>query len=365
MKVVFAALKYDYGIKDRGESLEHKAFYPALKNNVDILVPFWLEDNDFPNDLISLQEKLLQFVENESPDYVFFILMNYEIFPKTLTKIKESSLTINWFCDDAWRFDSYTKNVSAYFNYCITVDKYSISKYLENGYKNVILSQWASFDYVDNIDFQNIKYIYEVSFIGAKNPTREWVVNYLNKNNIHVECFGAGWDNGKVSYERIKQIYRSSKINLNLSNSISRDLRFLSFLICRLLMIIVKIPIRKPLSSFRNLKLYISSFKYYFFGDKSVETIKARNFEIPGCGGFQLSQFALEIEDYYHIGKEISVFSNIDELKKQINYYLCCNEERENIRTNGNKRTIDETYENRINCILKFIQKNLPYKKMN
>ena len=358
MKVVFAALKYDYGIKDRGESLEYKAFYPALKRNVEILTPFWLEENGFPADLISLQEKLFKFVENENPDYVFFILMNYEIFPTTLTKLKEKYLTINWFCDDAWRFNGYTRNAAAYFNYSITVDKYSIPKYQENGYKNVILSQWAAFDYVDNIDFHDIRYVYDISFIGAKNPTREWMVNYLYKNNIHVECFGAGWNNGKVSYERIKEIFRSSKINLNLSNSISRDIRFIYFLICRLLMTILKIPIQKPLLSFRNLKLYISSVKSYFFSDKNVETIKARNFEIPGCGGFELSQFALEIEDYYHIGKEIAVFSNIDDLTKQINYYLRFNEERENIRTNGYKRTINQTYESRINCILKLIQNN-------
>ena len=84
MKVVFAALKFDYGVEKRGESLEYKAFYPALICNFDYVVPFWLEDNGFPDRLVSLQESLLHFVEREDPAYVFFILMEYEIFPETL-----------------------------------------------------------------------------------------------------------------------------------------------------------------------------------------------------------------------------------------------------------------------------------------
>jgi spore maturation protein CgeB len=352
MKVVFAALKFDYGIEARGESLEYKAFYPALKSNFEIVVPFWFEDNGFPNDKLLLQERLLQFVESENPDYVLFILMEYEIFPETLLSLKNKYSTINWFCDDAWRYDSYTKFAAEYFTYCITVDKYSILRYYEDGHKNVILSQWAAFDYIKNIDFTKINYKYDISFIGSKNPTREWIINSLKRNKVNVECFGAGWENGKVTYERIKEIFLNSKINLNLSNSVSNDVRFLKYLICRLLLTILKIPFQKPNNSLHSLKFYLSSLKYFFFGKKRVETIKARNFEIPGCGGFQLSQYALELEDYYQIGKEISVFSNIDDLKKQINYYLIFNEAREEIRNKGYQQTKEQTYHTRISKIL-------------
>jgi len=352
MKILFAALKYDYGIKARGESLEYKAFYPAFKCNAEFLVPFWLEDNGFPNDLISMQSKLLQFAREENPNIVFFMLMENELFPETLLKLKNNYLTINWFCDDAWRFNNYTKHIAEYFTYSITVDKYSILKYHEFGFSNVILSQWAAFDYVENIDFSKIDYKYEVSFIGSKNPTREWTINYLKSHNINVECFGSGWKNGKVSYEIMKDIFLYSKINLNLSNSVSNDVRYIKYLTIKLFLTFLQIPLKHPLKSIRNLKFYISSFKYFIFSKKRVETIKARNFEIPGCGGFQLSQFALEIEDYYRIGKEISIFSNIEELKKQIDYYLLFQEEREQIRNSGYLRTNQQTYDKRINKIL-------------
>lgn len=353
MKLVLAALRFDYGIKSRGESLEYKAFYPALQNNFETVIPFWLEDNGYPDDLVSLQEKLLKTVQDESPSYVFFILMNYEIFPETLIKIKRTCSTINWFCDDAWRYESYTKEAAKLFTYCITVDKYSLNKYTKSGIKNVFHSQWAAFDYVNNIDFAKVSYKYDVSFIGGKNPTREWVVKYLENNDIKVTCFGAGWKNGKVSYEKMKEIFLESKINLNLSNSVAYDIRFLKYLISGTLTSFLKILFRRPSESFKNLKFYLGSIKTYFIGKKRVETVKARNFEIPGCGGFQLSQFALEIEDYYQIGKEISVFSNIEDLKNQINYYLMYDSSREEIRNNGYERTAEHTYEKRINKIFK------------
>lgn len=355
MKIVFAALKFDYGIAKRGESLEHRAFYPALMDNFETLVPFWLEDNGFPDDLIGLQERLLAFVEVENPDFVFFILMEYEIFPQTLLKLKDKWKIINWFCDDAWRFDSFTKFAAGNFTYCITVDKYSLFKYKAAGYNNVILSQWAAFDYVENANVSKAEYTFDVSFVGGKNPTREWIINCLRQNNIAVKCFGNGWEEGKISYERIKEIFLKSKINLNISNSVSNDIRFLKYLIGKLIISFLKIPLTRPRKSILNLKYYLSSLKSYFFGKKRVETIKARNFEIPGCGGFQLSQFALEIEDYYQIGTEIAIYSNIEDLVKQVTYYLGHTENREMIRENGHLRTREHTYSKRISEVLKSI----------
>ena len=47
--------------------------------------------------------------------------------------------------------------------------------------------------------------------------------------------------------------------------------------------------------------------------EKSHEQMKARNFEIPAVGGLQLSHYTLELEDYFKIGEEILIYSNVDE----------------------------------------------------
>ncbi|MDP8234401.1 MAG: hypothetical protein P9M06_06345 [Candidatus Saelkia tenebricola] len=44
MKIVPVFLHYDYGIKSRGDSLEYKGFYLALKQITDEVYPFWYDE---------------------------------------------------------------------------------------------------------------------------------------------------------------------------------------------------------------------------------------------------------------------------------------------------------------------------------
>ena len=84
---------------------------------------------------------------------------------------------------------------------------------------------------------------------------------------------------------------------------------------------------------------------------KTSEQIKARNFEIPGFGGFQLSQYSLGLEDFYDIGKEIALFNNSQELVKQCKFYLENETLRKQICFNGYMRTEQHTYDKRIKTI--------------
>ena len=289
-------LKYDHGIKERGESLEKTAFFPALQQVTKDVIPFWLEDNGFWEDEQKLQDKIIEFAAENNPDVIFFILMRDEVTIKTIESLSKNYITVNWFCDDQWRFESFTKFVAPKLTYAITTDKFSLTKYNQLGLKNVILSQWAAYDYVENIEFDKINYKYDISFIGSKNSTRVWIINYLNKKGYRVKCFGAGWNAGRVSFEKIKDICLHSKINLNLSNSIQNDFRYLLF-------------------SWKNIEAYL-------IRPKRIEQIKARNFKIPCFGGFQLTNYAPGIEDYYTIGKDIVIYTNLEDLQLQIEYYL-------------------------------------------
>ncbi len=344
MKLLFAALEYDYGKPERGESLEIKAFLPALRANFGEVIVFPLEKNGFPNDVEGLQKRLLSFAEKVQPDIIFFVLMNDEVRQETIQKLSEKYTTVNWFCDDQWRFDTYTKYMAPAFSIAITVDKYSLPDYKAIGCDRVFLSQWATFDYCDNLDVGELSYKYDVSFVGSKNATRSWMVDELKKRGIHVACFGAGWEHGRVSYDEMKKLFLYSKINLNLSNSIPVNHRFKQYLLRNVL----KQSIRET----------VRNFKEYYFSFKRIEQMKARNFEISGCGGFQLSQYCLDLESYYKIGEEIAIFSNIDELERLIRYYLSNASEREQMKDRAYVRTRYHTYANRFKEIAEYMIKN-------
>lgn len=52
------------------------------------------------------------------------------------------------------------------------------------------------------------------------------------------------------------------------------------------------------------------------------DRVSTRTFEIPACGGFMLHIDNDEVREYYDVGKEIDVFSDIEELADKCRYYL-------------------------------------------
>lgn len=357
MKILTAFFKYDYGITARGESLEKHIMFPSLVATGAEVVPFWLEENGYPDNLPELQINLLNYADEINPDIIFFILLRDEINLETLKKLKLKYITINWFCDDQWRFNDFTVKVAPSLSYSITVDKYSLPDYYQIGCRNVLFSQWATNYLAKENEIKKPIYMYDISFVGGRNITREWIVYELKKAGYRVECFGAGWDNGRVSFDEMNKIFLASQINLNLSNSLPTDYRFRKYLIAKIIQMFFTYNFKDSL--FSNIKAKLFLIKFFLFPGnslKNVEQIKARNFEIPGCGGFELSQYAPGIEDYYIIGSELAIYGNIDDLKVMIKYYLFNDNEREKIRLSGYERTKVYTYKNQFIKILRKIK---------
>lgn len=79
-----------------------------------------------------------------------------------------------------------------------------------------------------------------------------------------------------------------------------------------------------------------------------------------GCGGFVLTNYQPEIEEYFDIGKDIETFTSIEELKDKCRYYLTHEHERLSIAINGYKKIRDSfTYEHQLNEILSIVKNNL------
>jgi spore maturation protein CgeB len=349
MKVLAAFLEYDYGRKERGESMEKLYIFPALQKIAGSVIPFWLEENGYPHDLDGLQERILRVASEIKPDLIFFMLMRHEIALETLKELSRKYTTVNWFCDDQWRFETFTRLVAPALSWSVTTDKYSLRKYSDLGIKQVIHSQWATGCYLEDIDFSLINYRFDVSFVGAKNIKREWIIEQLVERKISVNCFGSGWPEGRVSVKEMQEIFQLSRINLNLSNSFQEDRAYASFVRGRLFSSISGLFGKDRLQYLKQIKDSLTFLPANRL--KQSEQVKARTFEIAGCGGFQLSQFALAIDDYFIPGKEIALFVTIGDLERQIAYYLEKESERKKIAEAGYKRAKEYSYEKRFEKI--------------
>jgi spore maturation protein CgeB len=346
-RILYVAMKYDYGKPEQGYSFEHCNFHESLVQMgheviyFDFMTLMQKHDKDWMN------QRLLEIVKTENPDFMFTVLFTDEINPETIKYISDETRTItfNWFCDDHWRFDEYTKNWAPLFNWVSTTASSALSKYEAIGYSNVIKTQWACnhFTYKKN----DTQFDYDVTFIGQPHGNRRQTIGYLRQNGISINVWGNGWDNGRLSQEEMIKIFNSSRININLSNSstVSSGVQYSGNFI------------KRALSRFKRLSVRSLSGKSEPHVDVvKAQQIKGRNFEVPGCGGFLLTDNADNLEDYYLENKEIVCFEGNDDLIEKIKYYLEHEEERIKIAQSGYERTLHEhTYVHRFNQIFEQI----------
>ncbi len=350
MKILFVACKYDYGKPELGFSFEYYNLYDSLvkmNNGVHQVVLFPFDQVALELGKDAMNEKLLEAVEKEKPILCFFFLFGDQIKKETIKKITDSgkTITFNWFADDKWRFENFSRNWAPLFNWVSTDQESSLKDYRRVGYNNVLVGGWACNDSLYKP--LNLPKIYDVSFVGQPHGDRKKIVDVLQKYGIKVECFGRGWPNGKVSQEDMIKIFNQSKINLNFTKcSGALSLKY-----------IANIFIKKSENGF----IKINMISQWLPNCKSLlarqqNEIKGRNFEIPGCRAFMISGEARGLENYYKIGKELICFSNTKDLVQKIKYYLHNELEREEIANAAYKRTMESyTYEKKFNEIFKTI----------
>ncbi len=150
------------------------------------------------------------------------------------------------------------------------------------------------------------KYATDVVFAGTWEPMREWWLEKITEFDLSV--WGNMWDRvpadtplrkrwrGAAVYgEEISKLFAVSRIHLN------------------------------------------------FLREQNKDSNNVRTFEIPGFGGFLLTQRSKEqAEELFTEGKEIACFETVDELKEKIRYYTDHEDERLAIARAGNERAVRE-----------------------
>jgi hypothetical protein len=82
-----------------------------------------------------------------------------------------------------------------------------------------------------------------------------------------------------------------------------------------------------------------------------------RIFEGTLCGALVISDSAKNgLNELFHVGKEIVLYTNVDDLLEKIQFYLAHDNKREQIAVDGQKRASQEhTYHHRVNKIMVFL----------
>lgn len=369
MRILYVANKYDYGLPERGYDFLHYNFYDTLIHMGHDIIYFDFMSLMREHGRKWMNNRLMDVVKKEKPDLMFTVLFRDELDRKIVSKISEKTdtVTLNWFCDDHWRFDNFSRHWAPCFNWVVTTAESALPKYAKIGYRNVIKSQWACNHFL--YKKLNLPLKYDVTFVGQNYGNRRETIEALRRAGINVHVWGHGWESGRISQEELIRVFNQSKINLNFSRastkpyscfSLTNFYRKGSSIMSKALDIVpFGNRVRSFLNSWQQSRREHDSKTTTVLRDQKQEypdQIKGRNFEIPGCGGFLLTEPAENLEDYYEIGKEVVCFDGVDDLIDKIKYYLAHEDERIAIARAGYERTLREhTYERRFNEIFKKI----------
>lgn len=282
-------------------------------------------------DIISamISEIILARCELFRPDLVF-ALAQAPLTPDCLSEMKKRGIpTAFWFVED-FRLMEYWKRIAHLYQFFFTIQRGDFLDELEGlGIRNCHYLPVAADPQVHRTVRLGIKekmlYGSDVSFVGAGYYNRRHFFRGLM--DFDFKIWGSEWDlssalarhiqnaGERVSTEDAVRIFNAAKINLNLHSSAHH----------------------KGINP---------------FGD----FVNPRTFEIASCGGFQLVDRRADIGEFFEEGQEIVCFSDLDDLRNKIVYYLDHTDERLQISAKARQRVIREhTYERRMREMLSFI----------
>lgn len=227
-----------------------------------------------------INDELISLIEKKHPAYVIWVSAHHEFLESTFDTIKKmGTKIIAIFCDDEYRFDTFSKWWIPHIDYCTTYDSESVPKYEQLGAKvfHVIPLVSSSLNRSKTNDDKK----YDVSFVGAKKCERVVYLEELKRKNIPVYTFGEEWG-PRVTQEEMIQIFKQSKINLNFSQASGKKMG-----------------------------------------------LKGRVLEVCLAGGFLLTEYFSGIENYFDLDKEIVCFTDAQELIDKVTYYLSPDHEKE------------------------------------
>ncbi|MCS6303015.1 MAG: glycosyltransferase [Nitrospira sp.] len=320
MKILCVLGEHAYGDPARGEGPEYANFLPALRRLGHQVSFFESLSREPYDDFSRLNHALLKRVEETSPDVVFCVLMHYEVWVETIQVIKKSGVwVVNWSTDDSWKYPMFSKLIGAEFDLFVTTYPQMIDCYHRDGINSVCLSQWAANAETLMSPLPASVCRYPVSFVGAAYGNRRAMIARLRHEGIEVACFGHGWPEGPVETKRMGEIFRESQISLNFSDGAHGR------------------------------------------SDPASRQIKARIFEVPGCGGCLLTEEAPNLDRYFRLGEEVLTFEGADEMAERVKMLLSRPEQRDEIARRGFERVRrDHTYERRFEELLRELTHRMP-----
>ncbi|MBU0573690.1 MAG: glycosyltransferase [Candidatus Margulisbacteria bacterium] len=283
-------------------------------------------------------------VLNFEPDLVLHIVGR--LTPRVLKAVKKlNKRTAIWFMDDPQEIDVTSKKAKFY-DGVYTIESACLDAYKEAGSLNAQFLPLGCFPAVHKKMEVEDKYKSDICFIGVPFPARveffDSLADFLKDYNVKI--IGGG---PRVGSSKDPWMWRRKLKRLDVLDKFITD------------EIVFPDEAAKYYNGARiNLNVHRDPVDARFSHGNSrgilPRGISGRSFEIAGCAGFQiLDDKRSDVGVHFNVGQEVLTFSNLDDLKQKIKYFLKHDAERIAIAEASQKKAYSHhTYEERLKKVL-------------
>jgi spore maturation protein CgeB len=297
MEVLYLGPRFDYGNPRRGLGFEESTFLDSL-----LQLPVNVTAVDLGAarrvGIELFNRALLDAAHWQQPAAVFAVLHRDEVTPQTLDSLRTGgAVVINWFTDDHWRYDDFSRGLSPHLDLAVTTSRSALERYQIDGLVKVHKSQWACNPRL----FRPIltAKTYDVGFAGQVYGKRAALIASLKAAGFDVRAWGLGWPAGRLTLYELVRAISEARVFLNFGAALAG-------------------------------------------GNRQV---KGRDFEVPACRTALLTDTADELSEYFVPGEEVAVFDGPQDLQDRIRDLIADPTRREEIARRGYDRaTTEHTY---------------------
>lgn len=269
----------------------------------------------------SINNKLLREVNRYRPDYVFII--NGEILlEETIVELNKKSIVILWLIDGVDNV-KIVKSVLDKIPHVFVFEPDDLNKIHGSKY----LPQCA-----DSFLYRKVetRKQYDIGFVGAGHEKR---LSMLNE--ISLLCLEKGYTFGV--FGDYKAFFKKPAAERDKYSHLAKNI----------------VANRKLVPSEVNEIFNQTKININIHHEQSKFGLNPRVFEIMASDNFQLIDSQRELHNYFKEGISVATYTNMNDLKDKIQYYLKNEKERELIAKNGHELVMrDHLYTNRIKTVL-------------
>jgi spore maturation protein CgeB len=266
--------------------------------------------------------ELLEKLEKRRADLIFHVPYRDYFRPEIMAEITAMGHnTLDWQGDDEWLWNTehYHRpdRMSPCHKWTVTTHEASIPKYQKLGI-TPILSQWGYSE--QEWKPKSFNRDIDVYFCGAKNPERDKYIKRLCNSGVNFSVDGPGYG-----------LHKNKKNNGKQVNVGGRPCNG-------------KVSFSEMVNKYQRAKISVSFLMGS--GQKIPYTqVKARCFEIPASGCFQLASYCPDLSRFFEVGTEIDMFKTEDEMEDKIKFYLRRTALREKMAKKAQRRNLEYSYE--------------------